>query len=220
MDRGIGLRAFAAQLGISPSAVSQMETGKIRPTMKRLHDIVSALGIGMEEVFTEPGSPAGPGDQRAQPGQSIRPGLSIREDQSGGHGQHGHQTPAGPDHAPDAAELDRGVHAEVGDHPRLLLEDGVEWFQVSPVKLPDMEVLRTVYPPGARVALDTEFVRHAGWEMGYVISGRMRVQISFSTRDVGPGESICFNSAVPHKLSNPFDEPAEAIWIRSTRDPA
>lgn len=190
-ERGFTLRGFAAELGVSPSAVSQIESGKIRPTMKRLHDIVRILGIGLEEVFE---APTGAQTGRLEPHEQA----AAEGSPSGGR--------------PD------GVHfAAEADHARLRLEDGIEWIQIAPARLPQMEILRTVYPPGARAAQSTEFVQHSGWEMGYVLEGRMRIQVAFSTQDVGAGESICFDSSVPHKISNPFAQPAVAVWIRSTR---
>jgi len=30
---------------------------------------------------------------------------------------------------------------------------------------------------------------------------------------LGPGDSLNFDSTIPHRLSNPFDEPAVGIWF-------
>jgi transcriptional regulator with XRE-family HTH domain len=49
--KGLSLRALARELDISPSALSQIETGKSRPSVSTLYAIVSALGISLDELF-------------------------------------------------------------------------------------------------------------------------------------------------------------------------
>ena len=48
---GISLRALAARLGISPSAVSQIERGVMRPSVSRLIAYVGAIGVPLSAVF-------------------------------------------------------------------------------------------------------------------------------------------------------------------------
>jgi quercetin dioxygenase-like cupin family protein len=58
-------------------------------------------------------------------------------------------------------------------------------------------------------------MRHMGREYGLVLSGRLRVTIGFDEErhELGPGDSIAFDSAIPHRLHNDGDEVATAIWI-------
>ena len=37
--------------------------------------------------------------------------------------------------------------------------------------------------------------------------------IGFETYELGPGDSISFESTMPHRLFTLGDEPAEAIWF-------
>lgn len=53
LDRGMSLRALANALGISPSALSQMERGKMRPSVTRLFQIVSILEVPLAAAFGE-----------------------------------------------------------------------------------------------------------------------------------------------------------------------
>lgn len=55
-QQGLSLREIARRLGISASALSQIETGKSRPSVKTLYAIVSELGLSMDELFAEPGA--------------------------------------------------------------------------------------------------------------------------------------------------------------------
>ena len=49
--RGVSLRALARDIGVSPSLISQIETGKSQPSVSTLYAITSALGISVEYVF-------------------------------------------------------------------------------------------------------------------------------------------------------------------------
>src|SRR6201994_2321771 len=48
---GVSLRALAGRLGISPSAVSQIERGVMRPSVSRLIAYVNAVGVPLSAVF-------------------------------------------------------------------------------------------------------------------------------------------------------------------------
>jgi transcriptional regulator with XRE-family HTH domain len=48
---GLSLRELARRLDLSASALSQIETGKSRPSVKTLYAIVSELGISLDELF-------------------------------------------------------------------------------------------------------------------------------------------------------------------------
>ncbi|SRR5216683_6047774 len=51
MQSGMSLRALARKLGISASAVSQIERGTMRPSVSRLIAYVSAIGVPLAAVF-------------------------------------------------------------------------------------------------------------------------------------------------------------------------
>src|SRR5438034_10660150 len=48
---GLSLRELARRLGISPSALSQIETGKSRPSVGTLYAIVTELRMSMDVLF-------------------------------------------------------------------------------------------------------------------------------------------------------------------------
>lgn len=50
-QQGMSARALAKKLGISPSAVSQIERGVLQPSVSRLIAITDALGIPLASVF-------------------------------------------------------------------------------------------------------------------------------------------------------------------------
>ena len=51
---GLSLRELARRLAISPSALSQIETGRSRPSVGTLYAIVTELGISLDELFGSP----------------------------------------------------------------------------------------------------------------------------------------------------------------------
>jgi transcriptional regulator with XRE-family HTH domain len=50
-SHGVSLRELARRLAISPSALSQIETGRSRPSVGTLYAIVSELGLSLDELF-------------------------------------------------------------------------------------------------------------------------------------------------------------------------
>ena len=51
MEQGLTLRALAARADISPSMLSQVETGKIHPSVTTLYSLVSLLGVSLDKLF-------------------------------------------------------------------------------------------------------------------------------------------------------------------------
>jgi transcriptional regulator with XRE-family HTH domain len=93
------------------------------------------------------------------------------------------------------------------------LASGVTWERLTAGGDAGVEFLRVVYSPGSESCPADSLVRHGGKEYGYVTSGRLGVQISFERYDLGPGDSISFDSSSPHRLWTIGDLPAEAIWF-------
>lgn len=79
LARSMSLRALAADAAISPSLLSQVETGKVQPSVSTLYAVVSSLGLSMDDVLgrtvrqpsLRPVSPAGPVQSRAESPQVV-----------------------------------------------------------------------------------------------------------------------------------------------------
>ena len=56
---------------------------------------------------------------------------------------------------------------------------------------------------------------HAGEECGLLLEGSMIVETSKQIHHLNPGDSITLKSSIPHKLSNPGDKTAKAVWVNS-----
>lgn len=56
---GVSLRALARDVGVSASMISQLETGKVQPSVSTLYAITTTLGITVEDLFA-PAPASGP----------------------------------------------------------------------------------------------------------------------------------------------------------------
>jgi transcriptional regulator with XRE-family HTH domain len=184
---GLSLRQLAKRLDISPSALSQIETGKSRPSVRTLYAVVSELGISLDQLFDHHG---------AGVGSAQRPGSEPVVDNG--------WIPSGSPQQPLLREADR---------PVLELDTGVQWQRLTAEHDPVVDFLHVTYEPGGASNAHGKLVRHAGREYGVVLSGRLTVTVGFETYELGPGDSISFNSDEPHVLANNTDAPAAAIWF-------
>ena len=73
--RGLGLREVARRLELSPSSISQIETGKSRPSVRTLHALASEFGVTVDEFL--PGEP-GLVVQRAADRPAIELNSGVR----------------------------------------------------------------------------------------------------------------------------------------------
>jgi transcriptional regulator with XRE-family HTH domain len=97
------------------------------------------------------------------------------------------------------------------------LAGGVTWEQLAPSADDEVEFLQVTYEPGAASAGEDSLIRHGGREYGIVTSGVLGVRVGFEDVELGPGDSIVFDSRLPHRLWTIGDEPAKAIWFVVSR---
>jgi transcriptional regulator with XRE-family HTH domain len=55
-EKGISIRTLARRIGVSPSLVSQIETGKVNPSVGTLVAITTELELSLDELFADPPS--------------------------------------------------------------------------------------------------------------------------------------------------------------------
>jgi transcriptional regulator with XRE-family HTH domain len=58
---------------------------------------------------------------------------------------------------------------------------------------------------------------HEGEEFAYVLSGGLVFVVDGVEYRLGAGDSIHYQSTIPHTVRNETDEPAEALWVLTTR---
>jgi transcriptional regulator with XRE-family HTH domain len=188
--RGVTLRELARRLEVSPSLLSQIETGKTQPSVRTLYAIVSELGVSLDDVFA-------PLQQEGGPVTTVtRRGRRADEE----------------NRRPGAAE---GPGRVQRSHDRVVIDlgSGVRWERLTTWNDRDVDFLLAIYEVGGSSSPDGSLMRHNGREFGIVISGTLGVTVGFEDYRLGPGDSISFDSSVPHRLHNDGDEVVQAIWI-------
>jgi len=191
--RGLTLRELARRLDVSPSLVSQIETGKTQPSVRTLYAIVSELGVSLDEVFA-------PADEESD-GHTLPPAPRIG----------GRVAFAGPgltEPAEGHGRVQRSDERQVID-----LGSGVRWERLTTWNDRDVDFLFTTYEAGGSSSADGSLMRHNGREFGIVLTGTLGVTVGFEEYVLGPGDSIAFDSSLPHRLHNDSDEVATAIWM-------
>jgi transcriptional regulator with XRE-family HTH domain len=103
------------------------------------------------------------------------------------------------------------VHPE-GRHA-IDLASGVRWEELTATSEDGIDFLHATYEVGGASTPDESLMRHHGREYGYIVSGKLGVQIGFQEYELAPGDSIAFDSTTPHRLFNKGDVPVHAIWF-------
>ena len=122
--------------------------------------------------------------------------------------------------APPAAGGDRerpAVVQRAAGRPALELGGGVVWERLTAGPDPDADFAFVTYPPGADSGAGEPPTRHEGREYGYVISGRLQIEVGSETLELGAGDAVAFGSQTPHRLRALGEDPVEAVWLNLRR---
>lgn len=188
----ISLRELARRVGISASFMSQVELGRAVPSIGTLYTIVSELGLSLDTLMSGEHSTPAP---RADGAGSDGAATALT----------GHSA-----FTASAGSALPGVQ-RAGDHPEINM-GGVRWERLTERADPLVEFLRVTYAPGSESCAAGDLMRHPGWEYFHILSGHLNVQVAFDSDVLGPGDSMNFDSNVPHRLSNTSGEDCIAIW--------
>jgi transcriptional regulator with XRE-family HTH domain/mannose-6-phosphate isomerase-like protein (cupin superfamily) len=182
--RGVSARSLAATLGISASAMSQIERDVMRPSVVRLLAITDALGVSLSDVFEPPGAVAGPHGGAAGPlGGAAGPHTGI-------------------------------AVTRAWEATPMTLDGGVTFRRLSPDPVNGLDFFESIYPPGATATLgDTELFKHEGYEIGNVVAGELTVELPDDEVVLAAGDSISYPCSVPHRIRNAGVRPAVATWL-------
>ena len=185
--RHLSLRELASRVGLSASLISQVETGRARPSVRTLYAIADELDVSLDELLF---NDAGRG------GRTGGPPLDVVR-------------PEAPPSAPVAHDpVQRADARKV-----IRLASGVVWERLTTDSVPGVDFLYVTYEVGGASGPEHEFQRHGGHEWGVVITGRLGVTIGFEEHELGPGDSISIDSTVPHRLYNRGTVPVHGIWF-------
>ena len=183
LELGITARELARRVDCSPSLISQVERGRAVPSVSTLWALVTALRISMDRLF----DPAQEG-----PDAAADIAAAAVDTEVGG--------PAGPVLRHDA-------------RPRITLERDVVWERLTATAEKDIEFLEVCYPVGQNVPEAEHAIQHTGQEYAVVIEGALSTQIGFEQYVLEVGDSLTFDSAIPHRFWNAGKVPVRAIWV-------
>jgi transcriptional regulator with XRE-family HTH domain len=188
-EKDIGLRELARRLGVSPSLISQIETGKTEPSINTLFAMVSELELSVNEIVFDPAREAGRPPRKQTPSARASSGSKSHADAPG---------------SPVQRQVNR---------TSISLESGVGWDRLTAQPDHNVDFLLLRYPPGSESTPPHSLMRHNGTEYGYVLSGRLQVSLGFDNYVLEPGDSISFDCTQPHRFATVGDETVEAVWF-------
>ena len=183
IELGMTARELARRVDCSPSLISQVERGRAVPSVSTLWALVTALRISMDRLF----------DPAQEDAATSGEGTAAAADGTA-------DAPAGP-------VLRRYAR------PRITLERGVVWERLTAAAEKDMEFLEVCYPVGQSVPEAEHAIQHTGQEYAVIIEGALSTQIGFEQYVLEEGDSLTFDSAIPHRFWNAGTVPARAIWV-------
>jgi transcriptional regulator with XRE-family HTH domain/mannose-6-phosphate isomerase-like protein (cupin superfamily) len=216
---GLSVREMARRVDVSASFISQLELGKTMPSVGTLYSIASELGVSLDDLMRAADSrgdgddrpldgllrptavaSAGPTVNRAEPGADLAqksiPTALRRASQPG-----------------NGSTTDSDWPVQRAACRQELRIGGAVWGRLTADHDPANDFLHVLYRTGGESCPADQMIHHRGYEYGYIISGTLHIQVGFAHYDLGVGDSISFDSATPHRLSNPFDEESESIWV-------
>lgn len=110
--------------------------------------------------------------------------------------------------APPQAIVQRGCDRRIID-----LASGVRWERLTPQSEAMTDFLEVIYSPGGHSTDERRPLRHDGREYGLIISGTLQANVGFESYELGPGDSIAFDSSTPHEYLNKTGDYVHAIWV-------
>ena len=159
----MSLRGLAAASGVSPSLMSQIETGKVEPSLSTLRKIAIALDVPLFLLVLENG---------------VAPAQVV----------------------PKAARR-RVLFPKAGLHYEIVHSD----FQKK------MGIMVGTLSPGG--ATSEMLLPHQGEECLIVLEGTLTVEMGGEPLLLTEGDSLYFDSSVPHRLRNAHDTPCRFYLI-------
>lgn len=210
-ERGISLRALARQANVSASLVSQIETGRLRPSVSTLYAVTGALGVPVSDLLESPSELDGDDVVRGDypvttAGLTALLALNPVAERT---------APAVTTSTSAPGANGSGVPGAVtkpGAREAITLDSGVVWEVMGQLPGHRVDFLRISYEPGSSSSTG-ELMSHPGTEYGYLLSGELVMQLGAAERTLTPGDAVSFRSTTPHRFRNDGRVPAVGIWL-------
>jgi transcriptional regulator with XRE-family HTH domain len=190
-ERQLSVRELARRIGCSASLISQIERGVSVPSVGVLYSLATELDSSLDHLLfgADPRRPA-PVSEPAAREPAARDEPAAGEPESG-----------------------PGIVQRAGARNIIDLASGVRWERLTPGADAMTDFLEVIYSPGGHSTDERRPLRHDGREYGLVISGTLLANVGFESYELGAGDSIAFDSSIPHEYLNKTGEPVHAIWV-------
>jgi transcriptional regulator with XRE-family HTH domain len=152
--QGHSLRELARRVGVSASMLSQVETGRTRPSVSTIYAIAAELGLSIDALLSEEAAVADP---------VALASSRVREDASA---------------IAEAVATSQLVRPE--QRRKLELESGVTWELLSDMLPHLVDFMLVTYEPGGRSSSSGKLTRHSGTEFAYLLKGTLKIQVGFN----------------------------------------
>ena len=205
-SRQLSVRELARRVGCSASLISQIERGVSVPSVGVLYSLATELGSSLDYLLF--GSGAGPDGVSAETPAAGAAGDAEGSETTRPAGSAESQAAESRATAPPTAIVQRGCDRRIID-----LASGVRWERLTPQSETMTDFLEVIYSPGGHSTDERRPLRHDGREYGLVISGTLTANVGFESYELGPGDSIAFDSSTPHEYLNKTGEVVRAIWV-------
>jgi quercetin dioxygenase-like cupin family protein len=93
------------------------------------------------------------------------------------------------------------------------MAEGVTWERLAATPETGVNFMKISYAPGASSGTGDHPSTHNGYEYGFVLAGQVEVTVGDEVFLLREGESLGFDSTIPHVLRNPDDRQFEGVWF-------
>ena len=204
-EREMSLRELANKAEVSASMLSQIETGKVFPSVRSLYSIADALNVSVDFFFPEQSDGRGLLSPNGSATSSQQPMTASEMRDAKLSGARG----ADKEFVSERQSSAPVVHASA--RPMIELKGGVTWARLTALAEEGAEFLQITYAPGAMSGANMS--HHEGREFGLILEGQLVVELGFESYTLHEGDSIVFESTVPHRLVNKSSESMRAVWV-------
>jgi transcriptional regulator with XRE-family HTH domain len=192
-NAGFSLRELARQADVSPSLVSQIENGKSRPSVSTLYTFARLLNVPVDVLFDAEQAAGEPAEAADEPGH-----VEATD-------------PTSAWHPSEYATRISVIHPSHRAHLRMA--EGVDWERLTATPERDVTFIKITYAPGAGSTENGSLMTHEGFEYGYVIAGVVEVTVGNEVFVLRAGESVGFDSTIPHVFRNIGDTDFQGVWF-------
>lgn len=213
-ERGLSVRELARRVGCSASLISQVERGVSVPSVGVLYSLGTVLRSSLDYLLF--GADAVPSADAARsgavPAGAVPAGIVAGASRSAGSASVPSQARSC---VPDADVLAHGGSiVQRRDGRRVIdMASGVRWERLTPRSDSLADFLEVIYSPGGHSTDSRQPLRHDGHEYGMILRGTLRANVGFESYELGPGDSIAFDSSTPHEYWNTTDDFVHAVWV-------